>query len=136
MMMDIPWECVGCVGNVEASLHLFLHCSSAMNVWYEVFRWLGVVLVVPPSLFLLFEMMRGSARCEKIRKGFVIIWHATLWSLWKARNNAIFGNGSINPQGIFEDIKVLSWKWSLTKLNVSPSMFYEWSWDPGDCLLR
>ncbi|MCH86265.1 F-box family protein, partial [Trifolium medium] len=28
---DAPWECVGCVGSVESSLHLFLHCPCAMR---------------------------------------------------------------------------------------------------------
>ncbi|PNX90391.1 pantothenate synthetase [Trifolium pratense] len=45
---DLPWECVGCVGNVESSIYLFLHCPSALMVWYEVSRWLGVVIVAPP----------------------------------------------------------------------------------------
>ncbi|GAU34378.1 hypothetical protein TSUD_217180 [Trifolium subterraneum] len=133
---DTPWECLGCVGMVESSLHLFLHCPSAMMVWYEMFRWLGVIIVIPPSLFLLFEVMRGSAKNVKMQKGFVMIWHATIWSLWKARNNSMFSNVSFTPKTIVDDIKVLSWKWSITRLKVSPSMFYEWSWDPGDCLLR
>ncbi|GAU22481.1 hypothetical protein TSUD_296000 [Trifolium subterraneum] len=113
LSMDIPWECSGCVGNVESTLHLFLHCPSAMMVWYEVFRWLGMVFVVPPSLSCLFEMMRGSSRNVKMRKGFVMIWHATLWSIWKARNKSIFRNDTFVPNIIVEDIKVLSWKWSL-----------------------
>ncbi|GAU38652.1 hypothetical protein TSUD_276920 [Trifolium subterraneum] len=70
---DTPWECLGCVGMVESSLHLFLHCLSAMMMWYEVFRWLGVIIVIPPSLFLLFELMRGSTKNVKIQKGFVMI---------------------------------------------------------------
>ncbi|GAU13955.1 hypothetical protein TSUD_262820 [Trifolium subterraneum] len=71
-----------------------------------------------------------------IRKGFLMIWHATLWSLWKARNNSIFGNGFLSPKDIVEDIKVSSWKWSMARMNLSPFMFYEWNWDPGNCLLR
>jgi hypothetical protein len=35
---DAPRNYVGCVGVVESSIHLFLHCSSAMEVWYELFR--------------------------------------------------------------------------------------------------
>ncbi|CAJ2643030.1 unnamed protein product [Trifolium pratense] len=55
LVADVPWECVGCVGSVESSIHLFLHCPSALKVWYDIFRWLGLVIVIPPSLFLLFE---------------------------------------------------------------------------------
>ncbi|GAU17401.1 hypothetical protein TSUD_232770 [Trifolium subterraneum] len=80
--------------------------------------------------------MRASARNVKARKGFLMIWHATLWSLWKARNGAIFANGSFIPKVIVDEIKVMSWKWSLARLKVSPCLFYEWTWDPGDCLQR
>ncbi|GAU48661.1 hypothetical protein TSUD_189160 [Trifolium subterraneum] len=108
---EVPWECVGCVGSVESCIHLFLHCPSAMMVWYDIFRWLGLVIVIPPSLFSLFEVMR-------------------------ARNGAIFANGSFIPKVIVDEIKVMSWKWSLTRMKVSPCLFYEWTWDPGDCLQR
>jgi hypothetical protein len=31
---------------------------------------------------------------------------------------------------------VLSWKWSLSRLKLAPCLYYEWCWNPGDCLLR
>ncbi|GAU43110.1 hypothetical protein TSUD_373050 [Trifolium subterraneum] len=134
--LDSPWECVGCVGSVETTTHLFLHCPSALMVWYEVFRWIGVIIVTPPSMMILFEVLRGSARNKKTRLGFLMIWHATIWCIWRARNNSIFANGSFSPKVIVEEIKVLSWKWCLSRTKISPCMFYEWTWDPGECLLR
>jgi hypothetical protein len=88
------------------------------------------------STFL--EMASSFLNCRlgSIRKGFLLIWHATLWSIWKARNGAIFSSGIFSPRAIVEDIKVLSWKWSLARVKMVPCMFYEWTWDPGDCLLR
>ncbi|GAU38142.1 hypothetical protein TSUD_145190 [Trifolium subterraneum] len=65
-----------------------------------------------------------------------MIWHTTLWCIWKARNSAIFTNSSFIPDVIVDDIKVLSWKWSLERVKMSPCMFYEWTRDPGNCLLR
>jgi hypothetical protein len=132
----MPWECLGCVGKVENSTHLFLHCPSAMLVWGEVFKWLGISIVIPPSLSSLFEMVKGMARNGKIRRGYTLIWHATLWTIWRTRNNAMFASGVFSPREIVEEIKVVSWKWSLARLKVLPCMFYEWLWDPGDCLLR
>jgi hypothetical protein len=132
---DKPWECLGCVGKVENSSHLFLHCPSAMKIWCEIFNRLGMVIVIPPSISVLFEVVRGSAKNDRIRKGFMMIWHATLWSIWKARNSAIFSVGCFRPYVIVEEIKVLSWKWSLGRLKISPCLFYEWCWDPGSCLL-
>jgi hypothetical protein len=133
---DAPRNCVGCVGVVESSTHLFLHCPSAMLVWYELFRWLGVVIVIPPTLHVLFEMVRSSAKIKKVRQGFLMIWHATLWTIWKTRNSNIFTNWSFNPKKMVDDVKVLSWKWSLARLKIPPCLFYEWHWDPGDCLVR
>jgi hypothetical protein len=133
---EMPWECVGCVGKVESSIHLFLHCPCAMMVWIEIFKWIGVEIVIPPSLIILFDVLKGSARNAKIRKGFVLIWHTTLWSLWKARNTSIFADGSFIPLEIVEKIKVLSWKWSLIRLKLTPCIVYEWIWDPGDCILH
>jgi hypothetical protein len=106
-----------------------------MKVWGEIFKWLGFSLVIPPSLSSLFELFKGSARNAKIRSGFLLIWHDTIWTIWK-RNKTIFATGVFSPTAIVEDIKVLSWKWSLASLKTAPCMFYEWTWDPGDCLLR
>jgi hypothetical protein len=133
---DVSRECVGCVGVVETSSHLFLHCGGAIVIWYEIFRWLGIVVVIRPSLEVLFEVVRGAAKNKKTRNGFLLIWHATIWTIWKARNNVIFANGIFNPKELVDEIKVLSWKWRLVRLKVSPCLFYEWSWDPGDCMLR
>jgi hypothetical protein len=47
---EMPWECVGVVGKVETSSHLFLHCPCVMKIWCEIFKWLGVEIVIPPSL--------------------------------------------------------------------------------------
>jgi hypothetical protein len=107
-----------------------------MKVWREIGKWIGVSFVIPPSLSTLFEFFKGCARNTKIRKGFVLIWHATIWCIWKARNSAIFSNGYFLPSEIVEAIKVMSWKWSLNRLKLAPCLYYEWIWDPGDCLLR
>jgi hypothetical protein len=128
ILAEKPWECVGCVGNVETSNHLFLHYPCAMKIWGEIFNWLGLQIIIPPSIPSLFEVIRGSTRNTKIRKGFLMIWHATLWAIWKVRNNAILSSGTFLPQEIVDDIKVLSWKWSLGGLKILPCLFYEWSW--------
>jgi hypothetical protein len=136
LLSETPWECLGCIGKVESSSHIFLHCPCTMLVWCEIFKWIGVSLVIPPSIETLFEMLKGVARNVKIRRGYLLIWHATLWSIWKARNSAIFASGVFSPRIIVEEIKVLSWKWVLARLKVTPCLYYEWIWDPGDCLLR
>jgi hypothetical protein len=68
-----PEEHMDCVGILESSSDLFLNCPSAMLVWYHVFRWLEVVIVMPQSLAVLFEVLRGAARNKKVRQGFLMI---------------------------------------------------------------
>ncbi|XP_045802274.1 uncharacterized protein LOC123895841 [Trifolium pratense] len=133
---DAPRDCVGCVGVVESSNHIFFHCSNTFFlVWNAIFRWIGVVVVIPPNSSVLFEVIRGAAKSNKDRQGFLMIWHATLWTIWKTRNN-IFSNGSIDSTVMVDEIKVLSWRWSLATTKMSPCLFYDWTWDPGDCLSR
>lgn len=33
---------------VEIYIHLFLFCDFALKMWKEVFRWLGLAIVIPP----------------------------------------------------------------------------------------
>jgi hypothetical protein len=68
VIVDAPWECLGCVGKRETPLHLFLHCQFAMKVWGAVFSWIGISMVIPPTLSSLFELVKGSARNKKIRR--------------------------------------------------------------------
>ncbi|GAU34172.1 hypothetical protein TSUD_162720 [Trifolium subterraneum] len=102
--------CVGCEELLESSSHLFMHCKVAHLVWYEIFKWLGVVLVMPPNLFYLFDYFSAAAFSKKSSKGFRMVWHAVLWSIWKARNNKIFNGIAVDPLEIAEEAKVVSWK--------------------------
>jgi hypothetical protein len=54
------------------------------------------------------ETWSGEARDKRIQNGHRLIWHATIWSIWKARNDKIFKNGTIQVEDIVEKIKVLS----------------------------
>ncbi|MCI17694.1 F-box family protein, partial [Trifolium medium] len=58
-------SCVWCDVAPESSSRLFLHCKMAHVVWYEIFKWLGVVIVMPSNLFHLFD-----CSFKKARKGF------------------------------------------------------------------
>jgi hypothetical protein len=96
-----------------------------MFVWYEVFRWLGVVLVMPPSIFQLFDCLSVSAKNIKMRRGYRLVWHTAIWTIWNARNNFIFDKVKKELMEIVEDIKVMSWRWSADRLKIPPCLYYE-----------
>lgn len=56
--------------------------------------------------------------------------------LWKARNDKIFKGINRGIDEVVEEVKVLSWRWVLERMKIPMCLFYEWSWDPRDCLLR
>jgi hypothetical protein len=75
-------------------------------VWYEIFKWLGVI-VMPPNVMTLFACFIASAKNKRSRKGFLLVWHTAVWLLWSARNNGIFNGEVRNSIDIVEEIKVL-----------------------------
>ncbi|KAK2414852.1 hypothetical protein QL285_037392 [Trifolium repens] len=133
---DNSTDCVLCTGLKESTSHLLLHCGFTGRVWVEIFRWLGVIVVMPATLSSLFEYLSGFARTKKARKGFRLVWHNTIWLIWKSRNDVIFNNSVKTASECVEDIKVLTWKWSAYKLKILPCLYYEWCWDPGSCFNR
>jgi len=133
---DAPRHCAFCERFDESSSHLFLHCDVAMGVWQGIMRWWERVIVILFSLFTLWECWCGGEWNKIIRKGLRLIWHATVWVLWKARNDKVFNGRNMDVEAIVEEIKVWSWKWSLDRMPMPPCMFYEWCWSPKDCLVR
>ncbi|PNX71881.1 hypothetical protein L195_g027767, partial [Trifolium pratense] len=51
---DGSLDCVHCLAREEDAPHLFLFCDFASQVWKAIFRWLGVIIVIPQNLFLLY----------------------------------------------------------------------------------
>jgi len=117
-------------------VHLFLHCDFTVKVWASVMRWLDFSLITPLNFFVHWASWSNEGRNKKIRKGLWIIWHATIWSIWQARNHIIFWNEVKYVDVLLSDIMVLSWRWSLTRLTMQTCLYYEWSWNPLECLRR
>jgi hypothetical protein len=127
-------SCVLCQRRGETENHLFLFCDFAMRVWNAIFRWLGLIVIIPPNISMLFECFTGAAGSKKLRSGYSLIWHATVWMIWCSRNKIIFSNGVADPEEVVEEIKLLSWRWGLSRHKIPSCLFYEWCWDPGSCL--
>ena len=65
-----------------------------------------------------------------------LIWHATVWVLWKTRNDKIFKGVNYAGDAIVEEVKVLSWRWTLSRMHTPACLFFEWCWNPQLCLAR
>jgi hypothetical protein len=50
-------DCVLCEGMIESSAYLLLHCDFVHKIWDQVFRWFGLVVVIPSNISFLFQIL-------------------------------------------------------------------------------
>jgi hypothetical protein len=129
-------NCLLCRRVEETTLHLFLHCEVVLKVWQRVMFGLHFHFVIPHNLFSHFDCSYYEAPSLKMRRGFFLIWLSSIWVIWKRRNEVIFNNGVVEMEELVENIKVLAWYWSMSKLKIATCLSYEWCWNPRECLLR
>jgi hypothetical protein len=71
---------------------------------------------------------------KKINSGFLLIWHATIWTLWNKRNAKLFTGKTCQVAEVVDEIKQVAWQWFIHRLGKSPCLFYEWVWNPIPCI--
>jgi hypothetical protein len=119
-------SCSFCESFEESENHIFALCSFVWEVWSKVFKWFGVVSVLPHSMVSIFETFRAMCRIKKEgRRGTLMVWHAVLWTLWRTRNEKIFLGKILEVEEIIDKMKFVSWKWLLAKKDSAPCLFYE-----------
>jgi len=78
-------------------------------------------------MFVHFGCWNGEVTSKHLKKGFWLIWHASIWMVWKERNARIFKNQFKNSDEIVDDFKALSWCWSLSRVKIASCHHYDWS---------
>jgi hypothetical protein len=128
--------CVLCGVEVETAVHLFLHCPCVAKVWYEVMKWLGLVLIVPHNLVSSFGSLIACGKGKRGKVCLTVIWNSFMWSIWKFRNECVFDNKVVVVEELVDHVKFQAWKWFIGKVASSPCLLYEWQWSPIDCFNR
>ena len=136
LLPEASMLCVLCGNGPKTTNHLLLHCSVSMSVWRGLMNWLDLDFLIPPNLFFLCQCWDDWERNKKIRHGLWLIQHAAVWVIWRARNCRIFNNKIWNVVDIVEEVKVLFWRWTFNRIEILICMYYEWCWNPKDCLRR
>lgn len=133
---DSSLLCVFCERRVETPTRFFLHCEVTSRIWRGVLNWIEFNFITPPNLFLHFECWNSEATSKRLKKGAWLIWHTTIWLIWKERNERIFNNHRKDVEEIVDEIKAVTWFWALSRLRIASFLFYEWTWNPRECLNR
>ena len=62
--------CVMCNVKEESTLHLFLHCKVAYEVWLKLMAWLNWWFPIPPNLFTHWVCWSGGGVLKRLPKVF------------------------------------------------------------------
>jgi len=131
-----PRSCIMCGQEEETTIHLFLHCEVASMFWRLLLDWLDVNFITPQNLFIHFACWSDEVNSRRVKKAFWLIWHAALWSIWKERNARIFKNQFKDVDEVVDEVKALTWCWALSRLRIASCLYYEWCWNPQECLIQ
>ena len=88
-----PSICPLCVSHEESSIHLFLQCPFALEIWTIIIDQLNLIL--PSSILLLFAHWTDLApfplaRLKLIKNCWMWIPKILCWKVWLERNNRVF----------------------------------------------
>jgi len=119
--------CAGGCGSIETAYHFFLECDLFINVWYLICLWLGISFFYPghiKELYLQFNQLAGMPRASY--SYLSVIWLASVWTIWKDRNNCVFKNVVIDPHNIFDKMKQTSFLWLSSNFIPLTFGFHDW----------
>jgi len=80
------------------------------------------------SHFIQFSFLCGAAKSK--RSILQVIWYATMWEIWKERNNRVFNNKKCSIQLVVDKIKSLNFMWLKGKYTNLPLNYHGWCLSP------
>ena len=135
VLLSTNVACVGRYDDFETATHLFLHYNVFGSLWSLVRNWLGISSVPSGELrphFIQFTKMAGMPRVSHLY--FRTIWFATIWVIWKERNNRIFQNTVTAPSELIDKIKLHSFLWLKSKQVGFAYSYLDWWKTPLLCM--
>ena len=123
-------SCPICDSTVETTIHTLWSCSLAEAIWQKVFAWLD--LDVPHQYHIrdLFTWI-GNMQVNSSKKLIIeAICGVSLWSLWKFRNDFIFGAAPPKRSFLFDSIVENSFRWYSSRNKMSTISWNNWMQNP------
>nr|KYP66133.1 hypothetical protein KK1_012417 [Cajanus cajan] len=98
-------------------------------------NWFGIKFVLHNSCHFYLAQFVGLPICSSMdRLRWSTVWMTILWSLWIARNEAIFSDKVILHSNLLEIIQIRFWKWLKAKDLSFQYSYSSWVGSPAICL--
>jgi hypothetical protein len=102
-------------------------------LWSKILGWLGFQCATGSTLEGWFLQFRDLLFGKGMKRKGMVIWHATVWSIWLCRNAAIFKEEEVNINHTADLVEIRSWNWFYPfKLGIVS--FSGWNMAPLSCL--
>ncbi|XP_019451803.1 PREDICTED: uncharacterized protein LOC109353899 [Lupinus angustifolius] len=101
--------CPFCNDQAETSQHLFSSCNFTYSVWQLLYNWLNIHIALPLQPIHHFTNHMGMVPHRRCLNYWNILWLATIWAIWRSRNDFIFNSVHPSVEKIFEAARVTSW---------------------------
>ncbi|KAF1870610.1 hypothetical protein Lal_00025934 [Lupinus albus] len=99
--------CPFCKDDLESAFHLFSSCKVTYSVWQSIYNWLNITVTLPQNPFHHYLNHLGLVNANKGWKAWSIIWFATVWAIWRHRNDIIFNKTSLSIHHILDNAKMI-----------------------------
>ncbi|XP_071688235.1 uncharacterized protein [Rutidosis leptorrhynchoides] len=105
------YTCLDCGFTLEDANHVFFHCPTATHVWSCITMWVCISLPRWKDLLDLMNWLASASPNPKKSLVLHCVCIATLWSIWRFRNDIVFQTGLFKKSYILDNIFVSSFDW-------------------------
>ncbi|KAL4572985.1 hypothetical protein LXL04_019777 [Taraxacum kok-saghyz] len=95
----------------ECADHILVQCPFAKTVMEWILKWCDIKEVRFNTVTEVLDYAAGWGNFPKKRRILLAIFQGTMWSIWKARNDRLFGNRRIPPTKVADMIKSMVFIW-------------------------
>jgi len=104
-------------------------------VWHRIYQWLGILFTAPASAsdhLYHFGYLAGLSRLS--HSFMTVIWMATVWVIWKERNNRIFNQKIDTLDHSVDKVKFMSFSWPQANMPTFAYSYNDWWRHPLPCM--
>ena len=127
-------RCPICDDAIETEEHLFVDCRIARHTWINVLKWWRIPNTTFHCLQDVFQLADHLPVDAKFSRFFDAVIQTTIWSLWRFRNSVVFSQKKPSKDLLFNDIKILSFNWIVSRCKKPLLNWIEWFNHPCNAL--